>query len=333
MTETPMKYFLRKLFWFIFALYIAVTINFILPRLMPGDPVSVLVNRLQGVDENSMDAIRAAFGVDTEKSIVTQYFEYLGNILRGDLGISTSNYPHKVWDVVATALPWTIGLMGIATLFSFLIGTVIGIVIAWKRETKLANGVLGVFLFIRSFPYFWFGLILVYFFAFHRQLFPLGGAFAIGVTRADGWAFVRSVIYHGILPGLTIAISSMGYWMLTIRNNMINVLAEDYIVVAKAKGLPLARIRNRYAARNAILPSVSGFAMALGFVISGSLLTEMVFSYPGIGFMLYQAVQQQDYPLIQAIFLFIAVSVMVANFLSDLVIMFLDPRVRDGGKQ
>lgn len=170
-----MKYFLRKLFWFVFALYIAVTINFILPRLMPGDPVSVLVNRLQGVDENSMEAIRAAFGVDTEKSIVTQYFEYLGNILRGDLGISTSNYPHKVWDVVAMALPWTIGLMGIATLFSFLIGTVIGIIIAWKRETKLANGVLGVFLFIRSFPYFWFGLILVYFLPSTVRSFPSAG--------------------------------------------------------------------------------------------------------------------------------------------------------------
>ncbi len=328
-----MKYVLRKFFWFFFALYIAVTINFILPRLMPGDPASVLVNKLQGVEEGSMEAIRAAFGIDTDKSILAQYGDYLINILKGDLGISISNYPYKVWDVLSKALPWTIGLMGIATLFSFIIGTFIGIVVAWKRKTKVANSVLGIFLFIRSFPYFWLGLILVYFFAFKKPLFPLGGAYSIGVFRGDGLPFIKSVIYHGILPGLTIAISSMGYWMLTIRNNMINVLAEDYIIVARAKGLPLTQIMNKYAARNAILPSVSGFAMALGFIIGGSLLTEMVFSYPGIGFMLYQAVQQQDYPLIQAIFLFIAIAVMTANFLSDIVIMLLDPRVRDGGKK
>ena len=326
-----MKYLLARIFWFIFALFIAVSINFILPRMMPGDPVSVLVNKLQGIDEGSIEAIKAAFGIDTDKNIFQQYVEYLINLLNGNLGISISNYPHKVWDVMATVMPWTIGLMGLSTLFSFTLGTLIGIIVAWKRETPLANGVLGLFLFIRSFPYFWLGLILVYFFAFKNPIFPLGGAYSIGVMRGDGWPFVKSIITHGLLPGLTIAISSMGYWMLTVRNNMINVLAEDYIVVAKAKGLPIARIRNRYAARNAILPSVSGFAMALGFVIGGSLLTEMVFSYPGIGFMLYQSVQQQDYPLIQAIFLFIALAVLVANLLSDLVIMLLDPRVRDGG--
>ena len=328
-----MKFFIQKIFWFFFALFIAVTINFILPRLMPGDPVSILVNKLQGVDEHSMDAIRAAFGVDMEKSIITQYIEYLRNIIRGNLGISTSNYPNKVWDVMSRAIPWTIGLMGIATIFSFIFGTLTGIVVAWKRDTKIANGVLGIFLFIRSFPFFWLGLILVYFFAFKNPLFPLGGAYSLGVMKGDGWPFIKSVIYHGILPGFTITVSSMGYWMLTIRNNMINVLAEDYIVVAKAKGLPIAKIRNRYAARNAILPSISSFAMAMGFIIGGSLLTEMVFSYPGIGFMLYQAVQQQDYPLIQAIFLFIAVAVLTANLLSDMVIMILDPRVRDGGKK
>lgn len=327
-----MIYLLRKIFWFLFALFIAVTINFALPRMMPGDPVSIIMNRLEGADNESLDAIRAAFGVDTDKGLMSQYGDYLLNIVKGDLGISISNYPVPVWDVMAKALPWTIGLLGIATLFSFIIGTGIGIIIAWRRELKVSNAVLSVFLFIRSFPYFWFGLILVYFFAFNKSFFPLGGAYSLSTHRGAGWEFIKSVIYHGLLPGLTIAISSMGYWMLTIRNNMINVLAEDYIVVAKAKGLSPVTIRNRYAARNAILPSVSGFAMALGFIIGGSLLTEIVFSYPGIGFMLFQGVQQQDYPLIQAIFLFIAIGVLTANFLSDLIIMVLDPRVRDGGK-
>jgi peptide/nickel transport system permease protein len=323
-----MNFFSRKLFWLFFALLVAVTINFVLPRMMPGDPVSILVDRLSGLDEHSMDAIRAAFGVDTDKSVFEQYLEYLVNLIQGDLGVSISNYPLRVWDVISKALPWTIGLMGIASFLSFIIGTTVGIIVGWKRDTMLSNTVLGLFLFIRSFPYFWFGLILVYFFAFRKPWLPLGGAHDVGVFISDGWVFVKSVFYHGFLPGLTITISSMGYWMLTIRNNMINVLAEDYVTVAKAKGLSLNRIKFQYTARNAILPSVSGFAMALGFIIGGSLLTEMVFSYPGIGFMLYQAVQEQDYPLIQAIFLLIAISVMVANFLSDMVIMLLDPRVR-----
>lgn len=327
-----MKYLARKLFWFVLALYVAITMNFALPRMMPGDPVSVLVHSLQGTDQESMEAVRAAFGIDTDKSIWIQYWEYLVNTASGNLGTSISNFPAKVSDVLSKAIPWTIGLMGLATLFSFVIGTLIGIWVAWRRDTKRANAILGLFLFIRSFPYFWFGLILVYFFAFQNSYFPLGGGHSFEVTLADGWAYVKSIIYHGLLPGLTIAISSMGYWMLTIRNNMINVLAEDYITVAKAKGLSLNRIRNYYAAKNAILPSVSGFAMALGFIIGGSIVTEMVFSYPGVGFMLFQAVQQQDYPLIQAIFLFIAVGVLVANLLSDIVIMILDPRVRDGAK-
>ncbi|MBT4287679.1 MAG: ABC transporter permease [Deltaproteobacteria bacterium] len=327
-----MKYFIRKVFWFLLALYTAVTVNFILPRLMPGDPVSILVNRIQGADAESIDAIRAAFGIDTNKSIVTQYFEYLHNFIKGDLGVSLTNFPTKVWDVLAQALPWTIGLMGLATLFSFMLGTMMGIFVAWRRDTKLSHTILGLFLFIRSFPYFWLGLILVYFFAFQNTIFPLGGAYSIRYSKADGWDYILSILYHGLLPGLTITISSMGYWMLMIRNNMINVLAEDYILVAKAKGLPLNRIKTYYAAKNAILPSVSGFAMALGFIIGGSIVTEIVFSYPGIGFMLFQAVQQQDYPLLQAIFLFIAIGVLIANFLSDIMIMILDPRVRDGSK-
>ena len=327
-----MSYFFRKIIWLCFALYIAVTINFILPRMMPGDPVSVLVHQLEGVDEASMEAIRVAFGIDTHKSLVVQYYEYLLNILAGDLGISISHFPTKVWEVLGKAIPWTIGLIGITTFFSFVIGTLIGIGVAWFREGKLSNTILGLFLFIRSFPYFWFGLILVYFFAFQNPFFPLGGAHSIDITDFKSWDFVKSVIYHGLLPGLTITLSSMGYWMLTIRNNMINVLAEDYITVAKAKGLSLRRIQTVYAAKNALLPSISGFALELGFIVGGSLLTEMVFSYPGIGFMLYQAVQQQDYPLLQAIFLFIAIGVLIANFLSDMVIMIVDPRVRDGVK-
>ncbi len=327
-----MSYLLRKIFWFIFALYVAITVNFVLPRMMPGDPVAVLVNQLQGIDQESMDSLRAAFGIDTDKSIFIQYYEYLWNTLQGDLGTSIGHFPNKVSDVLKQAIPWSIGLMGISTFFSATIGTLIGIMVAWYRKAKISSTILGVFLFIRSFPYFWFGLILVYYLAFRIPIFPLGGGHSLQVISSDGWAFVQSVIYHGLLPGLTISISAMGYWMLTIRNNMINVLAEDYITVAKAKGLSLSRIQLVYAAKNALLPSISGLAMELGFIVGGSIVTEIVFSYPGIGFMMFQAVQNQDYPLLQGIFLFIAVGVLVASFLADLVIMVVDPRVRDGAK-
>jgi peptide/nickel transport system permease protein len=221
--------------------------------------------------------------------------------------------------------------MGLCTIISFALGTLIGIAAAWRRETKLASFSVGLFSFIRSFPYFWLGLVLVYFFSFKLRIFPIGGAYDTEATRGS-LAWWLSVLRHGALPALTICISSVGAWMLTMRNNMINILAEDYITVAIAKGLPTQRIKTLYAAKNAILPSVTGFAMSLGFVVGGGLVTEMVFSYPGVGYMLFQAVNAKDYPLMQAIFLFIAVAVLIANFVADIAIMFLDPRVRDGAK-
>jgi peptide/nickel transport system permease protein len=234
-------------------------------------------------------------------------------------------------DIMRVAVPWSIGLMGLCTVISFSLGTVIGIASAWRRETKLASFTVGFFSFVRSFPYFWLGLVFIYFFAFKLRLFPIGSAYDVEAARGSV-AWWLSVVRHGILPALTICVSSLGAWILTMRNNMINVLAEDYITVAMAKGLPIQRIKSLYAAKNAILPSVTGFAMSLGFVIGGGLVTEMVFAYPGIGYMLYQAVNAKDYPLMQAIFLFIAVAVLIANFAADIAIMFLDPRVRDGAK-
>jgi peptide/nickel transport system permease protein len=221
--------------------------------------------------------------------------------------------------------------MGLCTLMSFALGTLLGIWAAWKRQGKLTSFTVGFFTFVRSFPYFWLGLFLIYLFAFKLKVFPLGGAFSIDQRRGSlGWWL--SVLQHGALPAFTITLSSIGGWLLMMRNNMINVLAEEYITLAVAKGLPPRRVREIYAARNAILPSVTGFAMSFGFIVGGGLITEMVFAYPGIGYMLYQAVNAKDYPLMQAIFLIIAASVLVANFLADIAILFLDPRVRDGSK-
>jgi peptide/nickel transport system permease protein len=326
-----MKYLARKFGMLIFTLFVSMSINFFLPRLMPGDPAKALMDRMEGVEAEKLESVRAAFGLDTKDSLPVQYGKYLLNTVKGDLGISLSRFPMPVSSVLASALPWTIGLMGLCTIIGFSIGTLLGIWAAWRRQTKLASFTVGFFTFIRSFPYFWLGLFLIYIFSFKLKVFPLGGAFSIDQTRGSaGWWL--SVLQHGILPAFTITLSSIGAWLLMMRNNMINVLAEEFITLAIAKGLPMQRIRLMYAARNAILPSVTGFAMSFGFIVGGGLITEMVFAYPGMGYMLYQAVNAKDYPLMQAIFLIIAASVLIANFLADIAIMLLDPRVRDGAK-
>ncbi|HOZ72333.1 MAG TPA: ABC transporter permease [Spirochaetales bacterium] len=326
-----MKYFLRKLGLLAFTLFVSVSLNFFLPRMMPGDPARALLDKMENLQPEQLDTIRAAFGLDTDDPLIVQYGRYLRNTLRGDLGTSFSRFPTPVSEVMRVALPWSIGLMGICTVISFSVGTIVGIGAAWRRETKLASITVGFFSFVRSFPYFWLGLVFIYFFAFKARIFPIGSAYDVEAARGSA-SWWLSVLRHGALPAMTIVVSSLGAWILTMRNNMINVLAEDYITVAMAKGLPLQRIKSMYAAKNAILPSVTGFAMSLGFVIGGGLVTEMVFAYPGIGYMLYQAVNAKDYPLMQAIFLFIAVAVLIANFAADIAVMILDPRVRDGAK-
>ena len=326
-----MKYFARKFAMLLFTLLVSMTINFFLPRLIPGDPAQALIGRMEGVEPEKLESIRAAFGLDTQDPLIVQYGKYLVNTVRGDFGISLSRFPMPVSSVIAIALPWTRGLMGLCTIFGFVIGSTLGIWAAWRRQHKLASFTVGFFTFIRSFPYFWLGLCLIYVFAFKLRIFPLGGAYSIDEVRgSSNWWL--SVLKYGALPAFTITLSSVGEWMLMMRNNMINVLAEDYITLAMAKGLPMRRIKYMYAARNAVLPSVTGFAMQFGFIVGGGLITEMVFAYPGMGYMLYQAVNAKDYPLMQAIFLIIAASVLVANFIADIVIMFLDPRVRDGSK-
>ena len=326
-----MKYFARKLGLLLFAVFVAVTLNFFIPRFMPGDPAQELMDKMEGISPAALDSIRAAFGVDTDDSLITQYGKYLANLARGDLGISISRFPMPVSQVMKVAIPWTLGLIGLSTIFSFFLGTVIGVAVAWSRSSRLASFTVALFIFIRSFPYFWLGLLFIFFFAYRWPLLPMGHAYSPHIRR-EGWPFVMSVLKHGFLPAVTITISSMGAWILTMRNNMINVLAEEYITLAVAKGLPLKRIKALYAAKNALLPSITGFAMSLGFVVGGGLLTEMVFGYPGVGLMLFQAVQAKDYPLMQAIFLFISAAVLIANFLADVAILVLDPRARDGVK-
>jgi len=327
-----MGYYLRKLAFYLAALWAAVTLNFVIPRMLPGNPVDILMAKLQqrggSVDPAARQAYETLLGTGGRDPFFTEYIAYLGNLLRGELGVSVSAFPAKVSSVIADALPWTVVLVGLATLLSFLLGVGLGAVVGWKRGTWL-DALVPATTVLSAVPYFWLALILVALLSSGLGWFPLNGGY--DVVLDPGWSgeFLSSAIYHGILPALTIVISSVGGWLLGMRNMMVSAMSEDYVLTARAKGLRDSRIMIRYAARNAVLPSVAGFAISLGFVVSGSIVTELVFSYPGIGSKLPQAVQNNDYALMQGIFLVITIAVLGANLVVDLLYGLIDARTRD----
>ncbi|HLJ34042.1 MAG TPA: ABC transporter permease [Ktedonobacteraceae bacterium] len=329
-----MRHLLRRVGFYLVALWAAVTFNFIIPRLMPGDPAEAYIAKLQTqqVTREQINAIRELFGVNPNIPIWKQYLDYLNSLLHGNLGIATSQFPSPVVDILRQSLPWTIGLVGAAVILSFLIGTLVGMVIAWRRGSWYDTMVPPILTFLSAVPYFWMALGLVYIFGVGLNWFPTDSGYDV-FSVTPGWSsdFILSVVQHAILPVITLVIGSLAGWVLTMRNTMITTLSEDYVLMAQAKGLPERRVMFNYAARNAILPSITSFSISLGLVVSGSLLTEIVFNYPGIGFALYKGVQADDYALVEGCFLVIAIAVLIANFLSDLVYTFLDPRVRRGG--
>jgi peptide/nickel transport system permease protein len=327
-----MRYLLRRIGFYLVALWAALTLNFLIPRLMPGDPFTSLVARFQGrITPQQTQALQLLFGVNNHQSLWSQYLEYLGNLAHGQLGTSFAFFPSPVSEVIGGGLRWTLLLVGVATVLSFTIGTLLGMFAAWRRGSWLDNVLSPLLTFLQAIPYFWLALILLFLLGLKLKWFPLFGAYDIDVEQGLNVPYLLSALNHAILPALTIVVSSMAGWMLGMRNAMLNTLAEDYILLAQAKGLSERRVMWAYAARNAILPNITGFAIAIGFVVGGSLLTEIIFSYPGLGLVLLQGVQAHDYPLMQAVFLLIAVGVLAANFLADLFYVFLDPRVRQEG--
>ena len=323
-----MNFSLRRLGFYLIAAWASLTLNFFLPRLMPGDPASSMFARLQGrVDPATVDAMRKAYGL-SDDPLPIQYVTYLKSIVTGDLGVSISFFPSPVTEVIGLGLRWTLLLGAVALILSFAIGSLLGVLVAWRRGGWLDAAMPPLLIFIGSFPYFWLATMALYFLAFEWDFFPLRHAYQAGLSPSWDLEFIASVGTHLVLPAGTILLVSVGGWLLGMRNTMISTLAEDYITMATAKGLPQRRIMFAYAARNALLPNVSAFGMALGFILSGALVTEIVFSYPGLGYQLLQAVQNLDYPLMQGIFLMITFSVLAANLLVDLVYVRLDPRVR-----
>ncbi len=325
-----MRLISRRLGLYVVTAIVAITANFFIPHLMPGNPVLSLIGRMQAqVSTQTITALELQYGVNTRTGLWGQYLHYWAQLLHGNLGISLSSYPTPVTTLIRGALPWTIGLVGVATVLSFVLGTLVGIVVAWRRGSWLDN-ILPVMTFFQAVPYFFLAILAVALFATKLGWFPQNSAYDITLNPGFSGPYIASVLDHAALPALTIVLASVAGWIITMRNVMITTMDEDYVLIAQAKGLPRSRVIS-YAARNAILPSVSGFSLAVGFIVSGALLTEIVFSYPGIGFILLQAISNEDYPLLQGIFLVITFAVLGANLIADFVYAFLDPRTRQEG--
>lgn len=325
-----MRFLLRRLGFYALAACVAVTANFFIPRAMPGNPAELMMAKFPNLQPQAYKALQAEFGVGHAGSLAHQYFTYLGNILTGNFGTSTSEYPASVSSLVRETLPWTLVLVGTATVLSFLLGSLLGVLAAWRRGGWFER-LIPSLAFFQAVPFFFLAFIIIDIFALHLHWFPATGGF--GATLVPGWdlTFIRSALYHSLLPAFTIVITSMAAWMLQMRNMMITTVSEDYVLAAQAKGLSQLRIMMTYAARNAVLPNISGFALSLGFVVSGALVMEVVFSYPGIGFLLFNAVTSEDYPVEQAVFLLISFSLLIANLLADILYVVADPRTRGQG--
>ncbi|KQQ28806.1 MULTISPECIES: ABC transporter permease [unclassified Frondihabitans] len=325
-----MKYALRKVGLLILTLWAAITLNFFLPRLMPGSPTDAAIAKLSQngpVTAATRKAIEIQLGVP-DGNVLEQYLQYLKQVVTLQFGISYTFYPQPVAELVSQALPYTLILVGLVTIVAFVCGTLLGVLAAWKRGTWLdALPTLGGS-FASAFPYFWTALLLLFFLGYVFKIFPTSGAYGVTNTPGLNAAFLGSAAVHAVLPAVTILITSLGGWILGMRNTMISTLGDDYVTFAEANGLKPRTVALRYAARNAILPNLTSFGLALGGVVGGSVLVETVFGYPGIGYLLLKAVTNQDYPLMQALFLMITVSVLLANFLVDILYGVLDPRTR-----
>jgi peptide/nickel transport system permease protein len=321
------KLLVRRGIFYLVTAWAAITLNFFLPRALPGNPIQDMITRFHGkLSPHAIYALEKLFG-QSNQNLWVQYLGYIKDVLTGNFGISYTYYPTPVIQIIAQSLPWTLVLVTVSTILSFVIGTMLGIYVGWRRGTW-TDGLVPITTFLSSVPYFWFALIIVLIFSITLHWLPVSGGYSPETTIGLNLSFLGSAVYHAILPATTIVVASVGGWLLGMRNMMVTTLAEDYVLLAEAKGLSKYRVMFTYAARNAMLPSLASFAMSLGFIVGGSIVTEIVFSYPGIGNILFQAVSDQDYPLIQAIFLIITFAVLIANLLADIAYVALDPRTR-----
>jgi len=328
-----MRYFVRRFLFFLLTLWAAVTLNFIIPRLQPGDPAESIVRQMVGqnksIDPAQLQAIRTMLGVPNG-NIFQQYLDYLNSLVHLNFGLSYSYFPYSVMHMIGQAMWWTIILVLTTQVIGFIVGNILGAFAAWRRNSAFDTFVSLGLSFVGTLPFFWIAMLLLFIFAFKLQWLPMSGGFSETSTREFSPGYVGDILKHAILPAAAILLTAPIGWVMGMRNNMIQELGADYTRLAIAKGLKPWKIALLYSARNAILPNVTGFAIALGGIMGGVIFIEGIFDYPGLGRLLFQAVGNRDYPLMQALFLFTTVGVLLANLLADFMYGWLDPRVRKG---
>ena len=325
-------YIVKRFGVFLLIVWLAATLNFFLPKLSGQDPVRTklleqasLGGYVQGGIEDMVKEYQKKFGLD--QPLWRQYLTYVNDVTHGDLNYSIANYPRTVAGMIADALPWTIALLGLTTLFSFAAGTILGALLAWPGAPRWMRWLMPPLWALHAIPFFLLGLVLMYLLAFQFQLLPIFGGYSAGATPAWTWRFILDVLRHATLPALSIILVSVGGWALAMRGMMVTTMGEDYVVFAEAKGLRSATIFTRYCMRNAILPQTTGLALALGQILSGAVLVEAIFGYPGIGALLFQAIEENDFFLIQGIVFTVIVALGFATFVLDVIYPLLDPRI------
>jgi peptide/nickel transport system permease protein len=331
MRGLDIRYFLRRIGMFFLVIFVAASFNFLIPRLAPGNPIGAITSRMAqasaGIENGQamFEAYRKRFGLD--EPLYVQYAKYMWNVAHFDLGNSLSAYPATVSEIVGPAIGWSIGLIGVSVLITFLLGVSIGALLGAKGTPQIVKSLLPITMIGGVLPYYLLAMLLLYAFAFTTHLLPMSGAYDSSLTWDFNWPYIASIASHAILPALSIILTSVGSWALTMRGLIVNTVGEDYMLLAEAKGLPKGRILWWYSVRNAIPPQVTHLAIALGYVVSGAILVEIVFSYPGLGYQLYMAIVNSDYTVIQGVTLILAVTVGLCVLLIDLIYPWLDPRV------
>lgn len=336
-SRSIVKYLARRFVFLLVTYIVATTIVFILPRAIPGNPLAQILSNLSRVAQAKPELIRAAertlmeeFGLG--KPWYVQYFEFVSKAFRGNLGTSITFYPRKVVDLVVPVIPWTLMLLLPATIVAWILGNSLGALAAYRRNTWVDKLVLNTSLVVSQIPYYWLGMLFIFFFGVRLGILPTQGAYPQGMIPNWSWTFVLSVLKHYILPFSSIVVSALGGWAIGMRLMVIYELGSDYALFAEYLGMKDKRVFN-YVFRNSLLPQITGLALQLGGILGGSLITEIVFNYPGTGYLLFRALTTLDYPLIQGIFVILIASIYLANFLVDFVYAVIDPRVRIGQEE
>lgn len=322
---------LKRVVFALFTLFLVMSITFFLIRQTPGDVVQEMAAQYAQQYGISMDEavslVQSLYGVKTDEPLWSQYASYVSRLLRGELGYSLI-YRVSANRIIARALPWTVFVLSVSLLLSFSIGVLLGMAIAWKRKTVLDPLVTAYASFTGATPDYITALVLLVIFAIHLKLFPTKGAYDVSLKPGFNWAFIKSVIHHAILPVAAYTFENTAAWALAMKGSAVSVLGEDYITAARARGLRERRIMVNYMGRNAILPMVTGLAIAMGTMLGGSVLIETIFNYPGIGWFFSDAVNRRDFGLMQGLFFLTAAAVIFANLIADLLYSVLDPRIK-----